>query len=56
MAEKDRDIKSEHTRDMTPEERKELREKVRGMSQEVLEDFRNGFDPDRMGFFGEESV
>lgn len=56
MAEKDRDIKSEHTRDMTLEERKELREKVNGMSQEILKDYRNGFDPDSMGFFGEESV
>ena len=38
------EIKSEHTKDMTAEEREELRK------------FRNSMDADGMGFFGEESV
>ena len=49
-----KDITSEFTKDMTPEQRAGIQEKMRGMSGAELEQFRNGFDPDSMGFFGEE--
>ena len=52
MAEQSRDILSEYTKDITPEQRAELQEKVSNMTKE----FRNSLDPDSMGFFGEESV
>lgn len=47
---------SEKTRDMTPLELVKLQEKVQNMTPEELEDFRNDFDPDLMGFFGEEGA
>lgn len=50
------EIKSEHTKNMTPEEREELRAKVESMTPEELRQFRNSMDADGMGFFGEESV
>lgn len=56
MEEQSKDIISEHTKDMTPEQRAELQEKVRNMTEEELKEFRNSLDPDSMGFFGEESV
>ncbi len=56
MAEQTKDILSEHTKDMTPEQRAELQEKVGSMTEEELKEFRNSLDPDNMGFFGEESV
>ena len=51
-----KDILSEYTKDMTPEQRAELQEKVSNMTEEELKEFRNSLDPDSMGFFGEESV
>ena len=56
MAEQTKDILSEYTKDMTPEHREELQEKVSNMTEEELKEFRNSLDPDNMGFFGEESV
>lgn len=50
------EIKSEHTKDMTAEEREELRARVENMTPEELRKFRNYMDADGMGFFGEESV
>lgn len=47
-------ILSEHTKDMTDQEQKELQEKVKGMTPEELKAYRNSFDPDTMGFFGGE--
>ena len=55
-AEQSKDILSEYTKDMTPEQRAELQEKVSNMTEEELKEFRNSLDPDSMGFFGEESV
>ena len=56
MAEQSKDIFSEHTKEMTPEQRIELQEKVSNMTEEELKEFRNSLDPDSMGFFGEECV
>lgn len=56
MEEQKKDISSEYTRDMTPEQKAELEEKVSSMTEEELKEFRNSFDPDSMGFYGEESV
>lgn len=56
MTEQNRDILSEYTKDMTPEQRAELQERVSKMTEEELREFRNSADPDNMGFFGEESV
>lgn len=56
MAEQTKVLRSEHTKDMSPEELAELQEKVRQMSEEELKAFRNSMNPDDMGFFGEESV
>lgn len=56
MAEQTKVLRSEHTKDMSPEELAKLQEKVGQMSEEELKAFRNGMDPDDMGFFGEESV
>lgn len=56
MGDEKRDIASEQTRDMTPEQRAELQKRIGGMTQEELERFRSSFDPDSMGFYGEESV
>lgn len=50
------DIISEYTKGMTPEQRAELQEKVDKMDEEELKRFRNGLDPDGMGFVGEECV
>lgn len=55
MAEQSKDILSEYTKDITPEQRAELQEKVSNMTEEELKEFRNSLDPDSMGFFGEES-
>lgn len=49
-------LRSEHTKDMSPEELAALQEKVGQMSDEELKTFRNSMNPDDMGFFGEESV
>lgn len=56
MAGQTRDILSEHTKDMTLEQRAGLQEKVSSMTGEELWEFRNSLAPDSMGFFGEESV
>ena len=47
-------MKSEHTKDMTDEERRDLQQKVAGMDDDELAEFRNSFDEDCMGFSGEE--
>lgn len=56
MAEAMKDILSEYTKDMTPEELEQLQEMVENMTEEDLKTFRNGMEPDDMGFYGEESV
>ena len=56
MEEEKREIASEQTKDMTMEQRTELQERVSTMTQEELDGFRGSFDPDSMGFYGEESV
>lgn len=56
MAEQTKVLRSEHTKNMSPEELAELQEKVGRMSEEELKAFRNSMNPDDMGFFGEESV
>ena len=56
MAEQTKMLRSEHTKDMSPEELAELQKKVGQMSEEELKAFRNSKNPDDMGFFGEESV
>lgn len=56
MAEQTKVLRSEHTKDMSPEELAELQEKVGQMSEEELKAFRNSMNPDDMGFFREESV
>lgn len=56
MEEQKNDILSEYTRDMAPEQKAELEEKVSSMTEEELKEFRNSLDPDSMGFYGEESV
>lgn len=56
MAEQTKVLRSEHTKDMSPEELAELQEKVGQMSEEELKAFRNSMNPDDMGFFEEESV
>ena len=56
MAEQTKVLRSEYTKDMSPEELAELQEKVGQMSEEELKAFRNSMNPDDMGFFGEESV
>lgn len=56
MEDQNKDILSEYTRDMAPEQRAELQEKVSSMTEEELKEFRNSLDPDSMGFYGEESV
>jgi hypothetical protein len=50
------DILSEYTLGMPHEQREELQERVGNMNAEELETFRCSFDPDSMGFFGEEGV
>lgn len=54
MADQENNILSEHTEDMTSEQREEIRQRVGDMTEEKLREFRNSFDPDRMGFSGEE--
>ncbi len=49
-------MRSEHTKDLQPEELEELKEKVAGMDEDALTEFRNGFNPDEMGFCGEEGA
>ena len=56
MAAQSKNILSENNKNITPEQRAELQEKVSNMTEEELKEFRNSLDPDSMGFFGEESV
>lgn len=49
-------MKSEHTKNMQPEELAALRKTVESMNDEELAEFRNSFDPDKMGFDGEEGA
>jgi hypothetical protein len=48
--------KSEFTKNMTDDEIKDLQDKVKNMTEDELIAFRNSFDPDSMGFCGEEGV
>lgn len=47
-------MSSEHTKNMTEQERLKLQYDVENMSPEELSKFRNSFDPDSMGFDGSE--
>lgn len=47
-------IFSEHTKEFTQEELKELQTNVATMTDEELIEFRNSFDPDTMGNFSKE--
>lgn len=47
-------MKSEHTKDMSAQELDALQRSVEEMNDEELAQFRNGFDPDAMGFSGAE--
>lgn len=49
-------MRSEHTKNLQPEELGELKEDVATMDNDALAKFRNGFDPDKMGFSGEEGA
>lgn len=51
-----KDVRSEQTKDMTQEQLEELQARTAGMAREELQAFRGSFDPDSMGFCGEESV
>lgn len=47
-------MKSEHTKNMEQEALDALQKQVEAMTEEELEEFRNSFNEDDMGFFGEE--
>ncbi len=49
-------MKSEHTKTMTDEERRELQQEVANMDDDALAEFRNRFNEDEMGFYGEEGA
>ena len=49
-------IKSEHTKDMNANAIKALQKKVSAMNETELEAFRESFEPDMMGFYGEEAI
>lgn len=49
-------IRSEHTQNFSEEELSTLQEDIQNMTEEELKEFRNSFDPDEMGFVGEEAV
>ena len=51
-----KNIKSEHTKNLSEKELLELQERVLNMSEAELKEFRNKFDPDAMGFYGEEAI
>lgn len=51
-----KNIKSEHTKNLSEKELLELQERVSNMSEAELKEFRNKFDPDTMGFYGEEAI
>lgn len=47
-------MKSEHTKNLQTKELSKLKEDVAAMDEDALAEFRNSFDPDKMGFSGEE--
>lgn len=47
-------VSSEAMKNLTKEEQEELQKRIQGMSEDDLKVFRNSFDPDEMGFDGEE--
>lgn len=47
-------MKSEHTKDMTDEERRTLQKEVESYDDDKMAEFRNSFEADNMGFSGEE--
>ena len=49
-------MESEHTKKLQPEELAKLKEDVAAMDDDALAEFRNSFDPDTMGFSGEEGA
>lgn len=49
-------MKSEHTKNLQPDELAKLKSDVVGMDDDALAEFRNRFDPDTMGFSGEEGA
>ena len=49
-------MRSEHTKNLQPEELEGLKAAVAAMDDDKLAEFRNGFDPDKMGFDGEEGA
>lgn len=49
-------MKSEHTKDLRPEELSKLKEDVAAMDSDEQAEFRNGFEADKMGFSGEEGL
>lgn len=49
-------ISSESMKNLTKGEQVELQKQIQGMSPDNLKVFRNSFDPDEMGFDGEEGV
>lgn len=49
-------MRSEYTKNLRREELAELKEDVAAMDDDALAKFRNGFDPDKMGFSGEEGA
>lgn len=48
------EIRSEHTKEMTADELRELQQEVAGMTADELRAFRNERDADAMGFWGKE--
>lgn len=50
------EIRSEQTKDLTPDELAVLQQEVAGMTPDELRQFRNSMDADSMGFFGKESL
>lgn len=49
-------MKSENTKNLQYEELSKLKEDVAAMDGDALAEFRNSFDPDKMGFHGEEGT
>ncbi len=49
-------MSSEQTKNLKPDELTKIREHVKTMNDEMLIKFRNGFQPDTMGFDGEEGL
>jgi hypothetical protein len=49
-------ILSEHTAELSPEEREKLGIEILEMSEDELKTYRNSVDPDKMGFAGEEGA